>query len=230
MCTSGEQALRARQRRFFVAALLFAILGAQLGSTSAAGAQNIPPSDDEACARLARTEGVIEGEVVAREVLVDEFSTNIDLISVRTESGITQRIEVDGDPGLVELGTTYSFTTITLETEEGETVLISSAFGEHLQCLMEEREVEVDDTDVIDGEGEGEDENDAAEVVEGDGEPAEVEVELIPVENGVALLASDGTTTPIEKPPFLPTLPVATRTFFIGFGIFAAVIFLIRFR
>ena len=220
MCTSGQLAGRPRQRRFPAALLLLSVLGAQVLFANPSAAQNFPPEEPDECAIVARTAGVLEGEVVAREVLVDQFSTNIDLISVRTESGVTQRLELDGDPGLVEVGTTYSFRTITVETPEGETVLLSSAFGDNLKCLMDE--------EVTDAEDDADDED--AQDAEGDDTTEEEVVELVPVENGVSLLAEDGTTTLIEKPPLIPSLPIAPRTFFIGFGIFALVIFLIRFR
>jgi len=163
--------------------------------TDAVGAQTPPPED---CENIESATSEIEGEVINREPLVDEFSTNIDRLTVRTDTASVQ-IEVDGKPELVEVGERYLFTVITIPTEVP--TLITSAFGENLSCLTQPDPDNEDDPDA-----------------------------LIPIEVGISLIDADGVATLIEEPPFLPSPPISTRSFFIGFGIFAVVIFLARFR
>lgn len=186
-------------RRLSVTGAIWAILLGALWISPAA-AQTSPP---EECPGISGRTTDIDGEAIDREVLVDEFSTNIHRITVRTEEGTERRIEVDGQPELVELGSVYRFRTLTVE---GESVaLITSAFGDNLRCLTEP---DPDDPD----------------------DPDDPEAEPIPVTLGISTIDEDGEATPIEKPPLIPTLPISPENFFIGFGIFALVIFLAKFR
>ena len=185
-----------------IIAISFALILATAGT---AQAQTAPPEECEGVEALASE---IEGEVIDRLTLVDEFSTNIDLVTVATANG-TSQVEIDGKPELVEVGETYRFTVITVGLEAP--ALLSSAFGENLSCLTQEIPDDADES------GDPDDADDT-------------EAELLPVEVGVFTVDEDGVATPIEEPPFLPALPVSPRTFFIGFGVFAVVIFLLRFR
>ncbi len=189
--TGAQRRALSRRLPSIIIAISFALI---LATTGTAQAQTPAPEECEGIQGLASE---IEGEVVDRLTLVDEFSTNIDLISVATETG-TAQIEVDGRPELVEVGETYRFTVITIGADTP--AVLSSVFGDNLSCLT----TEVD--------------------------PDDPESEPAPLEIGVATVDDEGVATPIEEPPFLPDLPVSPRTFFIGFAIFALVIFLIRFR
>ena len=188
-----------------IIAISFALILATAGT---AQAQTAPPEECEGVEALASE---IEGEVIDRLTLVDEFSTNIDLVTVATANG-TSQVEIDGKPELVEVGETYRFTVITVGLEAP--ALLSSAFGENLSCLTQEIPDDADESGDTDESGDADD----------------TEAELLPVEVGVFTVDEDGVATPIEEPPFLPALPVSPRTFFIGFGVFAVVIFLLRFR
>lgn len=193
MKRSNGTGWRLLPRRMTTGALLaLLVLGAL--SIAPASAQTFPP---EECTGIAGRTTDIEGEVVDSEVLVDEFSTNIHLITVRTEEGTERRVEIDGRPELIEIGTVYRIRTLTVEGEE--LALISSAFGENLSCLSE--------TD-----------------------PDDPEAEPVPVDLGISTIDEDGEPVPLEEPPLIPALPISPRSFFIGFGIFALVIFLTKFR
>ena len=182
-----------RRRIATVAALTIAV-----GASSVAPAQGQTPAPAE-CEGIEATVQEIEGEVLDRATLVDQFSTNIDLFTVVNDTA-TQQIEVDGKPELVEVGERYVFTTITIFSADGtQSALLSSAFGENLSCLTTEN-------------------------------PDDPEGEPVMVEIGISTIDDDGETTPIEQPPFLPTPPISARTFFIGFGVFAFVVFLLKFR
>jgi len=193
----GATDRRTLLQQWSAAALIIFVITQAFGTTAVSGQT---PAPDE-CEGVASRVVEIEGEVTQRSTLVDQFSTNIDLITIRTQTGI-ERIELDGKPELIEVGETYRFTAIPIErvlvNDEGQSAgtelvaLLSSAFGDHLACLEDE-----------------------------EGEPLDL---------GVSIVDEDGEATPIEDPPLLPDAPISARTFFIGFGIFAFLIFLIRFR
>lgn len=197
-------ATRTPPLRRTLALAMVSLLALALWAVPASG--QTPAPKGEECEGIASTVQIVEGEVVDRAVLVDEFSTNIHLFTVANQTS-TAQIEVDGKPELIEVGTSYRFTTISIFRAEGTTAsLLSSAFGDNLKCLTEDPE-ESEDSD----------------------DPEESEPESIPVENGVEVLDEDGEATPLEQPPFLPTPPISARTFFIGFGIFAVAVFLMKF-
>ncbi len=179
-------------RRTAVIAAACSVVLLTLTITPAAG--QTPAPEGEECAGIASTVQEIDGEVIDRAILVDEFSTNIHLFTVANDIANTQ-IEVDGNPELIEIGTRYRFTTISVFSGDGTTAsLISSAFGDNLSCLTEE-------------------------------DPDDPEGDPIPVRNGIATFDDDGEAIALERPPFLPTPPISARTFFIGFGLFALLIF-----
>lgn len=209
-----RKATTSRARIFALALLLFVPLAVGVGQSSA-GAGLAPPSEDQ-CASVIATENLIEGEVIARQVLVDQFSTNIHRFSVRTDDG-TFEIELDGKPELIEVGGRYQFVTLTVGESQ---TLISSAFGENLLCLL----VEPASDEEADGSSSEE------EPPQNETEDADEVVEPVPLENGVSVVAADGTISALVDPPLIPESPISTRTFFIGSALFAFVIFLIRFR
>ena len=213
--TGAQRRALLRRAPSSIIAISFALILATAGT---AQAQTAPPEECEGVEALASE---IEGEVIDRLTLVDEFSTNIDLVTVATANG-TSQIEIDGKPELVEVGETYRFTVITVGLEAP--ALLSSAFGENLSCLTQEIPDDADES----GDPDGTDDTDESGDTEGTDD--DTEAELLPVEVGVFTVDEDGVATPIEEPPFLPALPVSPRTFFIGFGVFAVVIFLLRFR
>lgn len=181
-------------RRRIVAGITTLLLVVLVLAPASVGAQTPAPEGDE-CQSIPGTVQEIEGEVVDRSVLVDEFSTNIHLFTVAGPDE-TSQIEVDGSPELVEVGTTYRFTTISVFSADGTTAsLLSSAFGDNLSCLTEE-------------------------------DPDDPEADPIEVRNGIATVDADGEATLIEQPPLLPTPPISARSFFIGFGIFALIVFM----
>ena len=151
------------------------------------------------CDGIAATVQEFEGEVVDRTVLVDEFSTNIHLFTVADEAATTQ-IEVDGKPELIEIGTRYRFTTIGIFTT------IEATTASRLSSAFGDNLACLTEED-----------------------PDDPDAEPTPVRNGIATIDADGEPTPLEQPPFLPMPPISARTFFIGFAVFALIVFLMKF-
>lgn len=129
----------------------------------------------------------LEGEVVNTRVLVDEFSTNIDVVDLRLDSnGATVQFELSGRPDLIEENQRYQVTVFTDPENPTQTDLPTANLIGPTGC----------------------------------GTPA----------NTVLLLSDDGETAAVEFPSAIPEPPIDLRTFVIGFGIFAALLFVFRHR
>lgn len=127
----------------------------------------------------------VSGEVLRSEVLVDEWSTNINLITMRTAGGDVE-FELTGRTDLIEVGERYS-ATLYVDSENPNSTGTGTAalFGPN-------------------GCG--------------------------GFKNTILALDADGDTSPVEIPSAIPDSPITLRQYLLGFGIFAAVLFVFRHR
>ena len=116
------------------------------------------------------------------------------------DEAATTQIEVDGKPELIEIGTRYRFVTIGIFTT------IEATTASRLSSAFGDNLACLTEED-----------------------PDDPDAPPIPVRNGISTIDADGEPTPLEQPPFLPTPPISARTFFIGFAVFAVIVFLMKF-
>ncbi len=133
----------------------------------------------------------VSGEIIASEVLVDEWSTNINLVTMETDAG-TEQFELTGKPELIEVGQVYEATLyIDPESPNSTETGTAALFGPN-GCGGLKNTIQVLDAD--------------------------------------ASSADEQVFTSIEIPSSIPESPITMRQFLTGFGIFALVLFLFRYR
>ncbi len=137
------------------------------------------------------TTWTVRGEVTASEVLVDEWSTNINLVTIETDAG-PEQFELTGKPELIEVGATYQATLyIDPEAPNSTETGTAALFGPN-GCGGMKNTITILDTD--------------------------------------ASSADEQVFASIEIPSNIPESPISLRSFLTGFGVFALVLFLFRYR